>query len=358
MAAQRHRARALPRLIIAHLFSQVRKTAFADAAQQLFPHDEKLKTLVRIIDRSLVEKGAVTPYTTASDSGALAQTMISDVISILAPTVASAFIVDDSVKVPRVDGISGITVPNVAVSANGIGPVGEAQGIPVQQLAFDDSNLLVLFKNALILVASRDLFDKSIPAFSAIITAAVIENFAMWLDAAMFSSTAGSSVRSAGFLNGISALTKSVKSDSLAAMQEDVVNTAGAVSSVASGGPVVLVAGPKTSIKLQQFSDRIGPFPVYGSAAVAEGTLIAIAPKGIATSIDETPEVAISKQTTILMRDDPTATLSALGTPNTAAAPIRSLLQTDSVATRMIFGASWVRRSDSAVAYVSGVSAW
>ena len=353
-AAQRQRARALPRLITCHLYAQTQKTFLADAAQKLYPEDEKLKSLVRV-----VEKAAVTPYSTTSDSGALVLTLISDTISLLAPMSAGLRILDGSLKIPHHDRIHAITVPTVNVSSSGIGPVGEAGAIPVGMLAIDESNALVLYKNALILVASRDLFEKSVPAFSAIINAAATENFALWADVALLGNAAGSSVKSAGLLNGISSLTKSVKTDPLYAMQEDIQSVCGAVSAVAGGGPIVLASGPRTSIKLQQWGDRVGPFEIYGSAAVAEGTIIAIALRGVASSINEIPEIAISKEATLLMDTAPSGpTLSTTGTPNSITAPIRSLLQTDSVGCRFIFGASWLRRSDAAVAFISGITAW
>ena len=354
-AAKRQRVRTFPRLIASQLYSQAQKTFLADAAQKLFPEDQKLKSLIGIIE----QRAATTPYTTTSDSGVLVNTLISDVIDILSPMVGSAHIVRDSLKVPGVSRIRPTTIPLVNTSSSAIGPVGEAAAIPVAQLQIDESNALILFKNALILAATRELIEHSTPAFVALVTAVTLENFGLWLDVAMFGNAAGSTLKSAGLLNGLSSLTKSVKSDPLAAMMEDVQTVAGAVSAVAGGGGIILIAGPKTSIKLQQWQDRVGPFPVYGSAAVAEGTLIAIAPRGIATAIDDVPEIAVSKDATLLMSDSPSGpTLSTVGTPNTIQAPARSMLQTDSIACRFIFGASWLRRSDSAVAYISGVTAW
>ena len=72
------------------------------------------------------------------------------------------------------------------------------------------------------------------------------------------------------------------------------------------------------------------PFPVLGSPAVAADDVIAIATQGIASATDPVPEISSSRSATVHMDNDPSA-ISSIGTPNTVAAPTRSLWQTATI---------------------------
>jgi hypothetical protein len=84
---------------------------------------------------------------------------------------------------------------------------------------------------------------------------------------------------------------------------------------------------------------------VYASNALAAGTVIAIAPAGIATAI-ETPRVEASTESAVQMLTTPT------DDPIEGGGPVASIYQTDRITLRLIQPATWVLRSPSAIAMV------
>src|SRR5262249_11087434 len=59
---------------------------------------------------------------------------------------------------------------------------------------------------------------------------------------------------------------------------------------------------------------------------------------------------------TLLHTDATPTPISATGTPNTIAAPVRSLYQTDTIAMRLILPAAWTWRTAGAVAWIQNTT--
>lgn len=345
-AVLRQRARALPRVISTFMYTKAKGGSLVDEVHRLFQHDKDLHMLAR---------AAVSPMTTQSDSGMWANTVVSDTLNLLAPINAGARVLSAGLQVQLTDHY-GVAIADIPTSASNVSWRGEAAPILVGELALSESNVLSRKEMQVILVATRELFNLSQPTWVNIISTSYRESLQLALDAQLFSAAAGDSTKSAGILNGLSGLTKSVKSTEFDAMLEDVQTVAGAVSAVANGNPIILVTGPKRVIKLKMWADRV-PFETYGSNAVAESVLIAVATNGLASSVDEVPIMTQSREATLHMDSSPAA-ISTMATPNAVAAPVRSVYQTDSIACKIALGASWVRRSDSSVAVLTGITAW
>ena len=203
-----------------------------------------------------------------------------------------------------------------------------------------------------ILAATRELFDRSIPTFENIIRASYYELLQLALDAAVFATTDGDSTKSPGIRYNISALPASEEVDPMLAMLADIKSVVSAVATVALNNEIVLVGSPTMAVTMQGFKEKI-PYPIYGSSAVTDGDLIAVATNAIASSVDEVPKFETSREATLQMNTTPTA-IGTAGTPNVVAAPSRSLFQTDSVGCKITLGASWLLRSSSGVAHVTG----
>ena len=92
----------------------------------------------------------------------------------------------------------------IPASADNVGWVGEGLPIPLGQLALDESNALMPHKMSTILVATRELFDHSIPTFTNVIRTSYYESLQLALDAAVFATTDGDSTKSAGIRYNIS----------------------------------------------------------------------------------------------------------------------------------------------------------
>ncbi|MGJ5088503.1 phage major capsid protein [Bradyrhizobium sp. HKCCYLRH1065] len=306
------------------------------------------------IDTPLLLKAATSPATMSSSTwaGSLASTAVADLISVMGGASASAALLAQGLEL-EFDGANGIVVPGVTADPNAAGFVGEAAPIPGRALTVDGPTLAPR-KFAVINPFTRELFDHSTPTVEAIVRTFLLESLGLATDAAMFSNTAGSSIRPPGLLQGVSPLTPSALSTPADATVADMSALASAVAAVAGNGQIVFVASPKQAVAMRLRQTR-EVYPVLASAALAAGVVIAVAPNGVASAIDPVPRFEIASEGALHM-DDAAVQLSAIGTPNVVAAPIRSLFQTDTLALRVILQVSWALRSSSAIAWTSGVT--
>jgi hypothetical protein len=161
----------------------------------------------------------------------------------------------------------------------------------------------------------------------AFVTGALTQSVGLALDAVLFGSAPADATRPAGLRHNITARAPSAATDPHTAMVQDMVTLAGAVSVI--GSPVVFVASPPRSVAMNLWSYNTLPFMVFASPALAGNDLIAIAANGLASAVDATPEIEASKIATVHMEDTTPLPISSPGSPNTIAAPARSLWQTD-----------------------------
>jgi hypothetical protein len=70
----------------------------------------------------------------------------------------------------------------------------------------------------------------------------------------------------------------------------------------------------------------------------------------------DAPSFVASDQATLHMEDTTPLAIGTAGTPNTVAAPVRSLFQTDSIGIRMTMDLNWALRRAGVVAFVSSVT--
>jgi hypothetical protein len=159
------------------------------------------------------------------------------------------------------------------------------------------------------------------------VTAALTQSVGLALDAALFDSAPANAVRPAGLRHNIAALAPSAATDPHTAMVEDMVALAGAVSVI--GSPIVFVAAPPRAVAMNLWSYNTLPFLVFASPALAANDLIAIAANGLASAVDTMPEIEASKLATLHLEDSVPLPISSPGSPNTVAAPTRSLWQTE-----------------------------
>jgi hypothetical protein len=151
--------------------------------------------------------------------------------------------------------------------------------------------------------------------------------------------------------HGVAASTASASTDPGEAMIADLSGLVSTVSVV--GGPIMFVTAPERAAAISLRAPRELPFPVLGSPAVAPGDVIAIATQGIASATDAVPEIWSSRSATVHMDDDP----APIATSGAAAAPTRSLWQSDTIGTKLRFGASWALRDPRGLAWLT-TTAW
>jgi hypothetical protein len=180
---------------------------------------------------------------------------------------------------------------------------------------------------------------------------ALIDSAAPALNVALFSNTAGSAAQPAGLLVGAVSVTASATAaDKFDAMADDLGALVGAIANYIGNGSVVFVANPTQAMRALMYADL--PFPMFMSAALAPGTVIAIGTNALASVIE--PVTMEASQATSLHMED-TNPLPLVASPSTVAAPQRSLFQTSSVALKMTLPVTWCVRDARAVSVTTGV---
>lgn len=340
---RRDRAAPFVRAAVATLLASLHNSFPGHIAKSQWPGD---------IDVSMLLKAATSPATTSSSTwaGSLASTAVADFVSVMGGAFASTSLLGHGIQLEFEDK-NGILVPGIVADANNVGFVGEAQPISVSALSLDGP-ILTPHKVPMIAVFTREVLQRS--NVEPNVRPVLLESIGLGLDAAMFSTAATSSIRPAGLLNGIVPLTPSTTTDPQEAMIADIKALVSAVAPIAGNGEVVLVAATDQAVALRLRQSR-EVYPILASAALASGTILAIATNGLASAIDPVPRFEIASEATIVM-DDAAGPLSAIGTPNVVAATARSLFQTDTIALRVILQVGWGLRSPSAIAYMTGVS--
>lgn len=343
---QRQRARLMHRAVAAFLSGHARSSFMATEGTRIFPADRELQTFTK----------AVSSPATTTTAEALAVTAISDTISVLSGVSAGARIFDAGLKL-NFDSAYGLMIPTLTASAANAGWVAEGMPIPVKQLDVAASAVMSPHTLKILVAATRETFDRSTPTIEAIIRAIFYESFHLKLDETLLSTAAGTDVQSAGIRSGVAALAASAIGDPLSDMLADVKTVVSAVATVANNSKILLVASPTQAVTLRGWKDRV-PYDVMGSSAVSDGDLIAVASNAIASAVNEIPRMEFAKEALLHMEDTTPLPIGEVGSPNTIAAPSRSFWQTDTVAARIILEASWMRRSDAGVAWVTGAVGW
>jgi hypothetical protein len=175
-----------------------------------------------------------------------------------------------------------------------------------------------------------------------IVRTALIESTAPALDAALFSNTAASAAQPAGILVGATSVTASSSTDKLDAMGDDLSNLTAAIANFAGNGSFMFIANPAQAMRAAMYADL--PVPMLMSAALASGTVIAVATNALASVVEP---VVIDARTATTVHEEDT-------NPQTpTASPSKSMFQTACVALRVRLPVTWCIRNAGAVSVVT-----
>lgn len=297
----------------------------------------------------LIHRAAVSPASTGASGWAaeLVQTAFGDYLGSL-PTSAAARMIALGMRIPMPGPYSEFKAPTRNDAPATLPWVGENLPIPVR--SFDFLNLTMQpRKMGAISVISRELGKYG--GGGDAVRQVLEEDGAVSLDAAYFSNAAGTDIVHPGLLNGLTPIAGFDGNDALA-FETDVSNIL-AVIGPRNSGSIAFVTGmaaaERIALKFPLFRS-----PVFGSQAVSDSTLIGVDAGNLVHAFGEF-DVATSTNATVHMDTEPTQ-LSIPGSPNTAAAPTRSLFQTDAIAIRILGDAAFGARKSNAVAYVTNVS--
>jgi len=346
-AVRRGVLKSLTRAVVSHLATSKDGYPF-DFAQEKWPTDT---------DAHWLTKAATSPTTTTA-APSLLQTLTADFLSSLGPVSAGAALLDHGIKLSFA-GNAVIRVPKIIADDDGAGFIAEGSAIPVRQLTAG-STTLEPRKFATISVFTGELFQHSIPNIEIIVRQVLTESVGLALDAALLGTTAGDTTKPAGLRYGIVALTPSGATPvGQEPMVKDVSALISAVAPVAGNAPIVILASPARAMLLRLRAGATDiPAEILATSALADDELVAIASNALVSATDAVPRFSSSNEALIHMEDASPLPISTAGSPNTVAAPARSLFQTDTAGLRMIMEVSWGLRHASGLAWIDNISAW
>jgi hypothetical protein len=191
------------------------------------------------------------------------------------------------------------------------------------------------------------------------------------LDGYLIDAVAESATRPPGLLDTVSPITASVLTTSLEKIVADISALIAPMEAAGGGGNVVLIMNPAQSRKLgivqtttgdfafgsaTEAASKLGVSRIISSTTVAAGRVIAVDADWFATATGDAPRFAVSDQATLHEEDTTPLALGTAGSPNTVAAPMRSLFQTDSIAIRLSLYVTWAMVRTGMVQTIAAVT--
>ena len=338
---EREQRRSLTRAIYA--------LALRDVGSRKDPGDILRRTWPNDTAADLILRAAVSPTSTSSyPTFTTAVTLPA-----LAPQSAAVRLFANALKVD-LTGVASITVPYAATQPQ-VGFVAEGSPAPLPQFSLAGVTVGPARKLLVLSAVTGELENSTPETASAVIGRMLADATAKALDSAVFSNVAADSTRPGGLLNGVSAITATA-GGGLAALVGDLGNLAG---EIADGGinadDMIIVTHPETATKLRLLASPAFTNTILGTPQVAVGTVIAVAPGGLAVGYSGAPDIESSFEATVHFEDTTPLAISTPGSPNTVAAPVRSAFQHNLIVIRVRCRCAWGALPD-AIQYLTGAT--
>jgi HK97 family phage major capsid protein len=348
------------RALTVKMISHIEKRNEIEVLKQHYGEDVTTKAVF-----DTVIKTAVAPADTATSAwaGALVQTAIGDFFDLLLPQSVYPGL---SAKGGRFGfGRNGtVSLPTRSATPTVAGSfVGEGSPIPVRKAGFT-SITLTPKKMAVITAMTREITERSTPAIEQLLRNAIQEDTAVAIDSVLLDSTAASTIRPAGLRNGITTAAGTA-GGGIAAVVADLKGMLGTLNTATNGNlrNLVFLMNPAQAIALSLTQNAGGDFPfaqeisqnrfqgysVIQSTTVPSGVVIALDAADFFSATGDDPRFDVSDQAVLHMEDTTPLAIGTAGAPNTVAAPVQSMFQTDSIALRMILPMNWAMRRAVAV---------
>jgi HK97 family phage major capsid protein/HK97 family phage prohead protease len=348
-------------------FGEDRKRPIADVVKGEFG-DGDMSVMVRTaMSRFGIAKAVSIPADTTTSGWAdtLVQTVIGDFIEALMPLSVYPKLREKGGKFTfGRNGVISLPARNTATTVAGAF-VAQGAPIPVRQGAFTPITLTPK-KMGVITTMTREITEHSTPQIEAIIRQAMMEDTAVAIDTVLLDATASSTVRPAGLKNGISKINASATA-SIVGFVADLKALYAALITATNGnvrapawimnpGDVLAASLLQTTVGETPFREELARGTLLGIPVITSTTGLSdmmgiIDAADFLTATGDNPQFSVSDQAVLHMEDTSPAAISTVATPNTVAAPIRSLWQTDTMAIRMIMDINWAKRR-------SGIFQW
>ena len=262
------------------------------------------------------------------------------------------------------DGAGTVSIPGRTAGGAGGGFVEEGKPIRVGRITTGATTMSPK-KMGVIIPFSKELTKRSTPAIESVVRQAILEDTAAVLDPLILDATAADNARPAGVLNGVSAAAAGYGGGDYKAVQEDFKALLAPFIAANAADNITVVMNSAQGLSLALMDAPVGN-PAWFNAIrervnIVESThataarLVALRNSDFATATGDAPEFDVSEQATIHM-EDTTPLEIVSGTGPTAADPVRSLWQTNSVAIRMLMDVSWKMRRSGMVQWINGTT--
>jgi hypothetical protein len=335
------------RTAAATLRSYVTGRSSADMLKSMYPDDVVAPMLLRAASTQAT-------LTDAAWAGPLAHYSVSDAIEeIVSMTALDRLARTGALQVDMGRNAS-VIVPGRIIDPTTAASmwVGEGQAAPVKQYNIIGPALSV-HKIEVNVVVTRELSEAS--NIEDVLRMLLTEMAGLAIDAAVFSTDAASAQKSAGILNGLTALTGSTAGGGFDACGQDLGTLAADVASRGGGRVIAFVASPQQATEIRfwaggQFDLSPGgdtTLPVASSAVLPTGTIIAIEPASLAYSFGA-PTFSVGKIAALQMDDAPAG--------GGLSSDVKSMWQIDAMVLKMTLWGDFCMRAPH-VSFMQGV-AW
>lgn len=275
------------------------------------------------------------------------------------------------------DGYSSIYIPQRSGSASSnpnMAAAFRAEGAPIRVGGLSLTSKTLTPKTlGVIGTFTEELLRRSTPSILNVIRNAMLEDTAVALDGVFLGTGAGSATTPAGIANSLSGNTAGASGVTPADAYEDLIamvkKQADALLGmnpawVMSPANAIALGGMLTSLGTVQFqgmqslrgSKTLFGIPVIESTNIANTRVLLIDQPAISFA-GGAPEFLVTQVATLHEEGSAPADISAVGTPNVVAAPVRSLYQTYSQALRTVWELDWAVMRTGAVIELTSV-AW
>lgn len=235
------------------------------------------------------------------------------------------------------------------VSAGGANGSFFAEGSPIRVGKITTtSTTMTPRKMGVIIPFSREAAKRSTPNLEALVRRRILADSASILDSHLLDATVGDTVRPAGLLNGVSAVATGYGGGDHVAVKEDFKALLKPFIDAKAAGGITVIMNPAQGLSISMmdgpannaswFTNVGSRVTIVESENATANRLIAVRTEDLATALGA-PEFEVSTQATIHMEDTSPAEIVAAGP--TAAAPVRSFYQTDSMGIRMVLDVNW-----------------
>jgi HK97 family phage major capsid protein len=248
--------------------------------------------------------------------------------------------------------------------------VGEGAPKPVKSIGLS-TKTLTPHKLSCITVYTEEMAMSSVPAIEGILRKAMADDTQASLDGYLIDAVAESATRPAGLLDTVSPITASVLTTSAEKIVADINALVAPIEAAGGGGNIVLMMNPAQARKIgmaqtttgdfvfgdaSQAASKFGARRIISSTTITAGRVIAVDADWFASATGDSPRFAVSNEATLHMEDTTPLALGVAGSPNTVAAPMRSLYQTDSIGIRLSLYVTWVMVRSSMVQTIAAVT--